>query len=218
MGNGIMCAHSKVICYKIYTHEKTIVKSCFYLSSPYFNIETCIAVDLQGVIIMHQLSKKLIFFTTLLANFVLASQLYAADDQNTSNPLLMKASDIYFHPAPGFPKGAQIVLIRGDLSKAEPYTIRLKLPDGYVIPSHWHATDEEVTVLSGTLNVGLGDKVDKSQSTGLTAGGYQVVPANAHHYVWSTGETVFQLDGMGPRTTTFVDPDEWAAMIKKSNQ
>jgi hypothetical protein len=33
----------------------------------------------------------------------------------------LKASDIMFHPAPGFPKGAMITLIRGDLSKAEPY-------------------------------------------------------------------------------------------------
>jgi hypothetical protein len=48
----------------------------------------------------------------------------------------MKVDDIKFHPAPGFPKGAQIVLIRGDLSQAVPYTIRFKLPDGFVIPAH----------------------------------------------------------------------------------
>ncbi len=46
----------------------------------------------------------------------------------------------------------------------------------------------------------------------------QLVPAKAHHYVWATGETVIQLDGMGPRTTTFVNPAEWSALIKKSNQ
>jgi quercetin dioxygenase-like cupin family protein len=167
---------------------------------------------------MHQLSKKVIFLTTLLANLVILPQLYAADSQNATSHILMKASDIKFHPAPGFPKGAQIVLLQGDLSKAEPYTIRFKFPNGFVIPSHWHTTDEEVTVLSGTLNVGMGDKVDKSQSTALSAGGFQIVPANAHHYVWAKGETVIQLDGMGPRTTTFVNPDEWTAMIKKSNQ
>ena len=75
-----------------------------------------------------------------------------------------------------------------------------------------------MTVLSGTLNVGTGDKVDKSASIALTAGGYQLVPAMAHHYVWSTGDTIIQLDGMGPRTTTFVNPDEWKALILKSNQ
>ncbi len=163
-------------------------------------------------------SKTLAIITFFLANSIISTQICAAsEDQHNTSSILMKVSDIKFHPAPGFPKGAQIVLIRGDLSNAEPYTIRLKLPDGFVIPAHWHTTDEEVTVLSGTLNVGMGDKVDKSQSTALSAGGYQLVPANAHHYVWATGETVMQLDGMGPRTTTFVNPDEWAAMIKNSN-
>ena len=162
---------------------------------------------------MRQLSKKLVFLAILTSNLIAAPMLYAAD----SSPILMKSEDIKFHPAPGFPKGAQIVLIRGDLSQAVPYTIRFKLPDGFIIPAHWHSTDEEVTVLSGTLNVGMGDKVDKAQSTPLTAGGYQLVPANAHHYVWATGETVMQLDGMGPRTTVFVNPAEWTAMIQKSN-
>jgi len=131
--------------------------------------------------------------------------------------VIYKSSDIAFHPAPGFPKGAQIVLLKGDLSKAEPYTIRFKLPAGYTIISHWHDKDESNTILSGTLNVGMGDKVDKAASTALTAGSFQVVPAMAHHYVWASEETVFQIDGMGPRTTTFVNPDEWTKMIKDSN-
>jgi hypothetical protein len=64
----------------------------------------------------------------------------------------------------------------------------------------------------------MAETVDKSKATALRAGGYQVVPAKAHHFVYATGETVFQLDGMGPRTTTFVNPAEWNAMILKSSQ
>lgn len=167
---------------------------------------------------MIKLPTKLMFLTILASTLITAPTLYAADDsQGSTSAILMKAKDIKFHPAPGFPKGAQIVLIRGDLSQAVPYTIRFKLPNGFVIPSHWHSTDEEVTVLSGTLNVGMGDTVDKSKSTALTAGGFQLVPANSHHYVWASGETIMQLDGMGPRTTVFVHPEEWTAMIQKSN-
>jgi quercetin dioxygenase-like cupin family protein len=169
-------------------------------------------------VIMFQLSKKFALFTILLTSLITVSKIYAADTDQSSNAMVKKASEIQFRPAPGFPKGAFISLVRGNLSKAEPYTIRFKLPDAFVIPSHWHTTDEEVTVLSGTLNVGTGDTVEKSQSTALSAGGYQIVPANVRHYVWTTGETIFQLDGMGPRTTTFVNPKEWAEMIKKSNQ
>ena len=133
-------------------------------------------------------------------------------------PIIFKPADIVFHPAPGFPKGAQIVLLRGDLAKPEPYTIRFKLPAGFTVLSHWHDKDEELTVLSGTVNVGTGDTVDKIASTPLAAGGYQIVPAMAHHYVWTSEETVFQLDGVGPRTTIFVNPDEWAELIKNSNK
>jgi quercetin dioxygenase-like cupin family protein len=157
-----------------------------------------------------RLSTKISFL--LLASIGFVATLAFADHT------IFKPSDIVFHPAPGFPKGAQIVLLRGDLSKAEPYTIRFKLPGGFTVLSHWHDKDEELTVLSGTVNVGTGDKVDKSASTALPAGGYQVVPAMAHHYVWTTEDTVFQLDGMGPRTTTFVNPQEWAELIKNSNK
>lgn len=152
------------------------------------------------------------------SNFLTATFICLFSTALFASPILIKPADIVFHPAPGFPKGAQIVLLRGDLSKAEPYTIRFKLPGGYVIPSHWHTTDEEVTVLSGTLNTGMGDKVDKQASTALSEGGFEVVPAKDHHYVWTTGDTVFQLDGMGPRTTTFVNMQEWTEMIRKSNQ
>src|SRR5271167_757610 len=112
---------------------------------------------------MSHLSRKFAVSILLLTNIAAMSTLYASEGINNNNgAILLKASDIMFHPAPGVPKRAMITLIRGDLSKAEPYTIRFKLPDGFVIPSHWHSTDEEVTVLSGTLNVGMGDKVDKS--------------------------------------------------------
>jgi quercetin dioxygenase-like cupin family protein len=166
---------------------------------------------------MPRLVRKLAFLALFTTNLIVLPAAYA-DDQAAGSPIVIKADQVKFHPAPGFPKGAQIVLLRGDLSEAVPYTIRFKLPDGFVIPPHWHSTDEEVTVLSGTLNVGMGDKVDKTQSTALSAGGFQIVPAKAHHYVYATGETVMQLDGMGPRTTVFVNPEEWTAMIKKSNQ
>jgi len=156
---------------------------------------------------MHLSTKKSLFLFLISLATTIAS----------AAPIMFKSSDIVFHPAPGFPKGAQIVLLRGDLSKPEPYTIRFKLPARFTILSHWHDKDEELTVISGTVNVGTGDKVDKSASTALSAGGYQIVPAMTHHYVWTSEDTVFQLDGMGPRTTTFVNPDEWAALIRKSS-
>ena len=39
---------------------------------------------------------------------------------------------------PDLPKGAQIAVLHGDPSKAGQFTVRLKMPDGYKIPPHWH--------------------------------------------------------------------------------
>jgi anti-sigma factor ChrR (cupin superfamily) len=38
------------------------------------------------------------------------------------------------------------------------FTIRLKMPDGYKVAPHTHPNRENVTVLSGTLKVGMGDQ------------------------------------------------------------
>jgi len=42
------------------------------------------------------------------------------------------------------------------------FTMRLLLPDGFKIQPHWHPKVEHVTVISGTFNVGMGDKFDQT--------------------------------------------------------
>jgi anti-sigma factor ChrR (cupin superfamily) len=34
---------------------------------------------------------------------------------------------------------------------------RLKFPANYKVPPHWHPGIEHITVMSGTLNMGMGD-------------------------------------------------------------
>jgi hypothetical protein len=64
---------------------------------------------------MSQISKKFAGIAFLLTTLIGVPALYAADDtQNNSSSILLMASEITFQPVPGFPKGAQIVLIRGD--------------------------------------------------------------------------------------------------------
>ena len=71
-------------------------------------------------------------------------------------------SDTKWGPPPPFlPSGAQASVVQGDPGAAGEYTIRLQMPDGYIIPPHYHPTDENVTVLSGTLLLGLGDEIDQ---------------------------------------------------------
>jgi hypothetical protein len=80
------------------------------------------------------------------------------------------------------------------------------MPDGYRIGPHWHPTDENVTVLSGTLGAGMGDKFDPAAGTFLKSGGFVCMPKKMHHYAWAKGPTIIQVHGIGPFAFTYVNP------------
>ena len=62
-------------------------------------------------------------------------------------------------PAPAvLPAGAKLVVLEGDPTKSGAFTMRLLMPDGYQISPHFHPATEHVTVVSGALLVGMGEK------------------------------------------------------------
>ena len=105
------------------------------------------------------------------------------------------------------PKGAQIAVLEGDPSKEGPFVFRVKVPDGYRIPLHTHPKTERVTVISGTFNIGMGEKVDEKAAKTMTAGTYGYWDAGMKHFVWTKGETVIQFHGMGPWSIKYVNDD-----------
>lgn len=108
-------------------------------------------------------------------------------------------------PAPPFlPKGAQFAVYQGDPAKGDVYTLRLKLPAGYVIAPHFHPTDEQVTVISGHLLIGMGDTVNRAKAQRLAPGGFITAPAQAHHFAVAADNVVVQIHGMGPFAVTYV--------------
>lgn len=107
---------------------------------------------------------------------------------------------------PNMPPGAKMVVLSGDPSKAEPFVLRAELPAGYAVAPHWHPTDEHVTVLSGTLGFGMGDTLDKSALTNLSAGGYALMPAQMHHYVLARTPVTIQVHAIGPFAISYVNP------------
>jgi quercetin dioxygenase-like cupin family protein len=110
-------------------------------------------------------------------------------------------------PGPAFlPRGAKFAVLEGDPGASGIYTIRLRLPNHYVIKPHFHPTDEEVTVLSGTLVVGMGDSVHSKGAQRLTAGGFITAPKDAHHFAVARGVTIVQVHGEGPFQITYVKP------------
>jgi quercetin dioxygenase-like cupin family protein len=131
-----------------------------------------------------------------------ASAALAADDHVAVSPDQLK-----WMPAPPvFPKGAQIAIVSGDPSKEGPYVVRLKAPAGYKVPPHTHPSDENITVISGTFNVGMGDKFDEKKGTAIKAGGFAKAPKGMQHYAWFSEETVIQNHGVGPSDIVYVNP------------
>jgi quercetin dioxygenase-like cupin family protein len=118
----------------------------------------------------------------------------AADEQICTAPDSLK-----WGPGPAaLPKGAELAVIAGDPGKEGPFVCRIRVPAGYKVPPHTHPGDENITVISGTLNVAMGDKFDESKGTALKAGGFFKAPRGMTHYAWFTEPTVFQVHGVGP--------------------
>ena len=107
---------------------------------------------------------------------------------------------------PSLPPGAKIAVLEGDPTKPGPFVFRVKVPDGYKIPPHTHPKPERVTVVSGTFNLGMGDKFDATKTEALPAGTYGTWPAGMKHFVWTKGETVVQFHGDGPWIIEYVNP------------
>ena len=119
------------------------------------------------------------------------------------------APEVKWGPAPPFfPPGARFAVLQGDPSAAGEYTVRLEFPAGYVVKPHFHPTDENVTVLSGSFMVGMGDSVDAAKGMTLGSGGFITAPAQAHHFAMALRKTVIQVHGMGPFAITYVNASD----------
>src|SRR5690242_870457 len=111
-------------------------------------------------------------------------------------------------PAPAsLPKGAQLAVLTGDPGQPGPFVLRVKFPPNTAVAPHWHATAENLTVLSGTLFHEMGDKLDKGWGDELAAGAFVYLPAKMNHSVWTTtSEAVVQVTGTGPFGLNYVNP------------
>lgn len=105
--------------------------------------------------------------------------------------------------------GAQLAVLEGDpTAKAGDYTVRLKMPDGYRIAPHWHPRRENVTVISGTFKVGMGDTFDQAKMGAFPAGSFAYLDPEMHHYAMASGEVVVQVHGAAPLEFRYINADD----------
>jgi quercetin dioxygenase-like cupin family protein len=114
------------------------------------------------------------------------------------------------------PAGSEITLLEGDPTKAGPFTLRLKFPANYRIQPHWHPVTEHVTVLSGSLYMGMGDQFDEKQAIELSTGSFAYMNAKVHHYAFTHDAAVIQLHGVGPWGITYINPKDDPRLAKKA--
>lgn len=109
---------------------------------------------------------------------------------------------------PSIPAGAEVAMIEGDPSVAgDVFVFRIRFPAGYTLPPHVHPADERVTVISGTLNLGMGEALDRGRGRVLPAGSQFLMPPGHAHYVWTGDEgAVIQLTSVGPWDIRYIDP------------
>ena len=132
----------------------------------------------------------------LSATFVFAQSAHAP----------VPADKVQWGPAPPeLPAGAEIAVLEGNPSEKGAVTLRLRFPANYNIPPHWHSMDERVTVLSGTFNIGMGDRLDRHASQALEPGGFVSLPAKMNHYAWTSVPTVVQINLEGPFDIFYVN-------------
>ena len=109
---------------------------------------------------------------------------------------------------PSLPRGAMLAVIEGKPSEPGPFTMRLKFPAGFKVAPHSHPAIEHLTVLSGTINLGMGDKYDAGKLMPMRAGSFIVMPVGTNHFVEAREETVIQVHGVGPWGVKYVNPED----------
>ena len=150
--------------------------------------------------------------SAVLATFVFATAVALTSEAQTGSSAkhtFMPDAVPYGAPPAFVAAGAQLAVLEGNPgAPSGDYTVRLKMPDGYRIAPHWHPQRENVTVISGTFKVGMGDHFDASKMADFPAGSFAYLDPEMHHYAMASGEVVVQVHGMSPLQFNYVNPND----------
>lgn len=144
----------------------------------------------------------------LLAMLAAAPSVMAATPYMGDGHTMLKPSELEWGPVGSMAPGAKISVIEGDLSKEEPFTMRLRLPADYVIAPHIHPAYERVTVLSGTFYFAHGKEVVRDEATALPEGSVAIMSPGDPMFGFTEEEVVIQLHGNGPWGIEYLNPED----------
>lgn len=102
--------------------------------------------------------------------------------------------------------GIETVVLKGDPTKPGLYTLMLRVGPNVRIQAHSHRDDRVATVVRGTWHFGYGDTFDETALRALGPGSFYTEPPNVPHFAMTKEQVVLQITGVGPSSTTYVDP------------
>jgi quercetin dioxygenase-like cupin family protein len=108
---------------------------------------------------------------------------------------------------PGPLPGSRVALLAGD-PKTGLHHGYLELAAGSAIAPHWHSTDELVTIVSGTLLFGVGEKADRGATRLYGPGAFVFVPARVPHYAFAKDEVVLSQTRTGAVDFNWLNPED----------
>jgi quercetin dioxygenase-like cupin family protein len=151
------------------------------------------------------LSTTLRLATGVLLAMAMTSPAAATEKEHT----LLTAQEIKWSPGPpSIQPGAQVAVLYGNPGKDGLFAMRLKMPKGYRIAPHNHPKPEIVTVISGTVRLGMGDSGDAGTAKVLPVGSFFAMSPGMVHYLIADDEAVIQLNSTGPWSLTYVNPED----------
>lgn len=127
--------------------------------------------------------------------------------QDTMKDMVVKPDALKWREVPIFPPGNQVAIVVGDPAKAGLVVVRVKNPPHYRVPPHTHPYTEVITVISGRVGVGMGEKFDVSIGEMVQPGTVIVVPQGHTHFSWTEDEgAMVQVYFTGPGGITYINP------------
>lgn len=114
---------------------------------------------------------------------LLASGIAVCQNMSSSTP-----ADQKFGPLPNFPDCAKGAVLHGDPGSDQGAVLMAKATAGCKIPWHWHSTNEQLGIVSGTTTM----QEKGGQPKTLTAGSYVYMPAKEQHeFICKTACSLF---------------------------
>jgi quercetin dioxygenase-like cupin family protein len=119
---------------------------------------------------------------------------------------IYREGELKFAPSKLNPNVSQVIISGNPNEPGKMYVVRNRFSPNTFSPPHFHPETRYITVLKGTWWVGSGPVFDKDKTTAVPAGSFVIHHPNEIHWDGAKDEeTIVQIMGIGPGTTTRVD-------------